>query len=309
MTAGSTAKSHGSAKLPRKKATASKKVCRSRGSKSATHSRGKAASSRSIILIDRIIRLLEASDPVEMPPKVISTRLRARPASVRKAIQREMDSGHSRIVSVGHGGWYRAARNIDRIRALGTAVRLELHGIKLEGKCHAANAGHSIVAASSHKYRKRGIFKEGFEGRVVTIIVHEMNLVEVFLETSKVPMDFTMFEKFCYWLYGKMDGIVLEFEWRIVELGINADAHNMMTDGLKRISLKDWRNAWFQIYQKEKDVVRFETHIMPDLQLQDCLSIMGNFVNWVETTRRAIPEQTEQKYTPSKNGNYDPSFA
>jgi len=275
--------------------------------KSVTAGRKKGAS---LSLRDRIVALLEANDPNEMQPKMIATRLRASRDAVKKAIQRELESGHSRIVSAQIGGWYRAARNIDRIKALGAATRIELHGIKLEGMCHPANAGHSISSSSSHKYRKRGIFKETFEGRVVTIIVHEMNLVEVFVETSKVPMDFPMFENFCYWLYGKMDGIVLDSAWKIVELGINADAHNLMVDGIKRISLKNWRNAWFQIYSKEKDVVRFETHIMPDMQLTDCLSVMGQFVDWVEQVRKAAtPPPAEEKYVPKGAKDYDPSFA
>ena len=260
---------------------------RLRGSKSATDSRGKGTSSYAASpLTERIVGLLEASDPVEMSPKIIAVRLNAKSASVRKAIQREIESGYPRIVSVGHGGWYRAARNIDRLRSMSAVARIELHGIKLEGNCHAMNAGHSIVTAAARRYRKRGTFKETFEGRVVTIIVHEMGLIEVFLETSRTPIDFAMFEKFCYWLYGTMNGLVLDSAWQIVELGINADAHNLQMDGLKRISLRSWRNAWFQIYQKEKDVVRFETHTVPQMKLQDCLSVMGQFVNWVDQLQR-----------------------
>jgi hypothetical protein len=309
MTAGTDAKLRSTQKKTVQTRLASNGERHREYTKSVTAGRKKGASSKGASLRDRIVALLEANDPNEMQPKMIATRLRVSRGAVKHAIQRELDSGHPRIVTAQVGGWYRVARNIDRIKALGAATRIELHGIKLEGMCHPTNAGHSISSSSSHKYRKRGIFKETFEGRVVTIIVHEMNLVEVFLETSKVPMDFPMFGNFCFWLYGKMDGIVLDSAWKIVELGINADAHNLMLDGLKRISLKAWKNAWMQIYAKEKDVVRFETHIMPDMQLADCLSVMGQFVDWVEKVQRQAPTQPEEKYIPKGAGDYDPSFA
>jgi hypothetical protein len=269
------------------------------------------ASSRVESLRDRIVSLLEANDPIEMQPKLIATRLRVSHGAVKKAIQRELKSGRPRITSTVSGGWYRATRNIDRIKALGAATRIELHGIKLEAMCLSANGGHSLGTQSPWQYRKRGIFKETFEGRVVTIIVHDMNLVEVFIETSKIPMDFILFENFCFWLFGKMDGIVLESAWKVVQLGINADAHGLEMVDNKRLSLREWRNAWFAMYQKEKDVVRFETHIMPDLNLHDCLAVMGQFVDWTEKVRKAAPPpaQPEEKYIPKGAGDYDPSFA
>ncbi len=273
--------------------------------KSVTASSGDTVSSfHSASLRDRIVRFLELHDPVEMQPKIIASRLRTSHTAVKKAIQRELESGNSRIVRIEHGGWYRCTKNIDRVRALNAVTKIEVHGIKLEGMCHSANGGHSIVAQSIQKYRKRGIFKEQFEGRVVTVIVHEMNLVEVFLETSRVPLDFPMFEKFCYWLYGMMNGVVLDSAWKVVQLGLNADAHRLEMSDKQKMSLREWRNAWFQMYQKEKDVVRFETHIMPNLQLSDCLAIMSQFVDWTEKVRRA---QTEEKYVPGapSSGGFD----
>lgn len=235
-----------------------------------------------------------------MQPKIIALRLRTSHEAVKKAIQREMESGHSRIVLSHEGGWYRAARNIDRLRSMRSVTRLELHGLKLEGKCHSKNAGHSIIAAAPRKYRKRGTYKDTFEGRIITVTIHEMGLIEVFLEASHAPLDFGLFEKFSYWLYGTFNGLVLDLDWKISELGINADAHEMQVDGLKRMSLRSWRNAWFQIYQKEKDVVRFETHIMPSISLQDGLSIMGQFVDWTERVRREseLPSQSIQNDKP-----------
>jgi len=228
-------------------------------------------------LIELVIRLLERNDPVEMQPKRIAFELGVGEASVRKALQRELKSEQPRIVRPSRG-WYRIFHNCDRIRALGAVERIELHGIKSEGRCHGANAAYRIVTEAARSYRNRGIYKESFEGRVVTVTVHAEGLVEVFLGTSMNPMDFRTFDRFCYWLFGKTDGIVPPGTWKVVQVGINADAKGLRMDGISSLSLKMWRNAWAQVYQKEMDVVRIESHLQTDLTVDEALSILGTFV-------------------------------
>lgn len=234
---------------------------------------------------------------MEMSPKALASRLRASHEAVKKVVQRAMQDPIPRIAQA-HKGWYRAALNIDRLRSLDTAKTIGVHGIKIEGKCPRGNTGYSLARQSIHQYRKRGIYSDSFEGRVVTITVHEGGLVEVWLRTSQHTLDFPMFDHFCYWLYGKFSGIVLEHTWMLKQLGINVDMKILELDGLQKLSLKNWRNAWFQIYQKGKDVVRAEAHVMPNMKLQDALAVMHHFVQAVN----------EMQYTPPPEDKNDISY-
>jgi len=235
---------------------------------------------------------------MELTPKTIASHLRgASHEAVKKTIQRELRKPLPRIV-LAHRGWYRAAFNIDRLRNLSTVKRIGLHGIKLEGKCPLANTGYSLASLSARKYRKRGIYSDSFNGRAVTITVHEGGLVELWLKTSKNPLDFTEFDHFCYWVYGMFSGVVLEHTWTLSQLGINVDTEVLELDGFKKLSLKHWRNAWFQIYQKEKDLLRQEIHIMPDMKLQDALTIMHSLVK----------AHNDTQYNPPPEDENDPAF-
>lgn len=264
-----------------------------RDTKNVPHSRG--APKRN--LRERVIGYLEANSPMELTPKTISSRLRgASHEAVKKTIQRELLTSLPRIVLC-RKGWYRSALNMDRLRCLETAKHIGLHGIKLEGKCPPGNTGYSFASVSNRKYRKRGIYSDSFNGRVVTITVHEGGLVEVWLRASKNPLGFDEFDHFCYWVYGMFSGSVLEHSWKLSQLGINVDTHVMDLDGLQRLSLKNWRNAWFQIYQKEKGLLRQEVHIMPDMKLQDALTIMHGFIKAYNDTQYSPPPDDQGDFS------------
>lgn len=278
-------------RLKRRRESATK-----RGKKSAALTRGKAPKS----VRHRIIAFLDASSPLEVQPKIIASRIHSRPATVRKEICRMLAEPMPPIVQV-REGWYRSSFDIDKLRALKTQKRIGLHGIKIEGICRAESIGYSLLQTSSHQYRKRGIFGEVFNGRSVTITVHQKGMIEVWVNASKAPLGFEEFDRFCFWLHGKFSGIVLEHEWKISQIGINCDIEQMHIDGFKSMTLKAWRNAWAQIYQKQKDVVRLEVHMVPDMRLQDALNVIGSFKEMIET-------QGEVPYSPPPTDRTDISY-
>jgi len=109
------------------------------------------------------------------------------------------------------------------------------------------------------------------------------------MNTSKNPLSFDEFDKFCYWLEGKFGAWVPTHAWTVVQLGINVDLHEMHLDGIKSLKLTNWRNAWFQMYQKGQDLVRVESHMMPNLEMKDALAVMRSFVTSVEQSASYIP--------------------
>jgi len=82
---------------------------------------------------------------------------------------------------------------------------------------------------------------------------------------------------------------VQDHTWEIKEWGWNIDWVNMdMTkSGFKRMTLKTFRNAWFQIYQKQKDLLRLEVHLTPtDLSLTDVMRIFAEMKDVAEGYRK-----------------------
>jgi hypothetical protein len=164
---------------------------------------------------------------------------------------------------------------MDTIAKISASKRIELHGIKLEG-CLQANTPYS-VAEARHHYRKRGIHKEMFEDRIVTITIHEMGLAEVWLNTSEHPIGFQQFDRFQAWVKGILN-FVEPWSWKVSQLGLNVDVKEMNLEGVSSLKLSVFRNAWFQIYQKGEDAVRIETHMFPNLQLEEALTILRQLV-------------------------------
>src|SRR4030042_296479 len=87
----------------------------------------------------------------------------------------------ARVLKLQH---HSVSKTLDAIRRILSGKRIELHGIVLNGICRNANAPHSLATNAFKTYRKRGYYKETFNGRAVSIAVHEMGLVEVECSTS-----------------------------------------------------------------------------------------------------------------------------
>jgi len=250
---------------------------------------------------DRIVDYLYRIAPDETTPKSIAGVLRLKAGTVRKEMSRILAEKNSPII-VAHRGFYRHKMNIDLMLKLDRLKRIELHGIKLEGFSLSKNTGYFISSQAKHKYRKRGIYKEIFENRLVTITVHEMSLVEVWLSTSDKPMTFPQFDRFCTWVKAKLD-FVDEMSWKLSEIGLNVDIRQLHLDGATSIKLQVFHRAWLQVYQKGEDTVRWEVHMCPDLKLEEALYILSTLV---QINPKGGVGQQEQPYQapPEDKGDY-----
>ena len=242
-----------------------------------------------------IVDYLYETAPDEVSPKTLSSVLGLNHKTVKKELSRLLDGKDVPIVRTSRG-WYRHKMDIDVLARLDRTKRIELHGIKLEGTCLQVNAGYSLATKAKQRYRKRGIYKEVFEGRIVTVTIHEMGLVEVFLKTSETPMNFPQFDRFQSWLKGLLD-FVSPSSWKIIQIGLNVDIPGLTLEGLKSIKLDAFRNAWFQIYQKGEDTVRFETHVLPDIRLHEAILLM----------RQLLEPRGELSYDPAPFDGDDPA--
>jgi len=242
---------------------------------------------------NRIVSYLVKSSPSIIQPKILALYLHLPHDVVKKQLLRILAEPKSPIVRV-HRGWYRGKMQEEFLAGLELEKKLGLHGIKFEGKCHRGNSPYSFVRAAARKYRKRGIYYDFFDERKVTITVHSMGLVEVFISTSADPMSFMEFDRFISWMRGLL-GFVDDGSWRLRLIGVGVDIKGMRIEGAKAMSLKVFRNAWFRAYQKGKDTVRLEVHPTVDITLPEVYDWLARFVE-------AKPPSYESK--PNEQGQF-----
>ncbi len=245
----------------------------------------------------KIVRYLHGIAPEEATPKTISRMLRINHGSVKRELSRILARKLAPIVRT-RRGWYRHKLDVDVVAKLDRTKRIGLHGIKLEGTCLQANTGYFLAREAERKYRRRGYHRVVFEDREVKVTVHEKGLVEVWLNASDHPIDFHQFDRFQSWLKGALH-FVATWSWTVKQLALNVDTRELALDGISSVKLTVFRNAWFQVYQRGEDVVRFETHMLPSLGMEEAIMILRQLVE----TR--IP-QREGAYEPSKLEN-DPA--
>jgi hypothetical protein len=247
----------------------------------------------------RILDYLYSLIPEESTPKDIAFVLKLRHHTVTKALSRMLAKENCPIMS-DHRGFYSYGKTPDAIRKVLSGKRVELHGIVLNGLCRNENTAHSFATTASKTYRKRGYYKETFNGRIISITVHEMGLIELQCSTSDRPMGYMEFRDFTIWTKAKFDGIVWENDWILMQLGLNIDTHDLRLDGVSSIKLKVFEKAWFQMYQKDKDL-RTEVHLTPKLPLDRAMRLMEHLVNMnpgqqVEEFKSSLPEKADYWY-------------
>lgn len=256
-------------------------------------------------LRERIVAFFEAHAPNEFQIKFVASKLRGvKYEAVKKSIQREMNNPKSKIVRV-REGWYRIARTPEQLANVATAKRLGIHGIQIQGKCPDDPIRYYLHQNAPFKDNNHGKYSFEFNGRPVTIDVYRRSpTVVVWLKATKNPLDFSEFNEFAYWLLGWAQGKIMEHTWEVKQWGWNMDFVNldMTKSGFKKMSLQTFRNAWFQIYQKQADLLRVEIHMAPrDLTLQDVMRIFAEMHSIAE----GKPKMSYQK-PPEDKG--DPAY-
>lgn len=257
-------------------------------------------------IADRIIKYLYEIAPDEANGYTISRVLRLNAGTVRKELSRILTRKDSPLVRT-HRGFYRHKVELDLLAKIDTCKRIELHGIQFLGVCLSANTGYSLAEAAKHKYRKRGTYQEVVEDRKVTITVHSNGTVQVFVNTSGNPMSFPQFDRLQTWVKAKLD-FVDEYSWKLPQIGLNVDQRRLNLDGVTSVRLAVFRNAWFQAYQKGEDTVRWETHICPDLKLDEAVMILRQLVEYEpkkkEAPKKEEPEDSYQAPPDADPGHY-----
>lgn len=253
-------------------------------------------------LRERIEAFLEANSPSEFQIAYIALKMKgATYEAVKKCIQRSLIDPKSKIVKV-RDGWYRAARTPEMMSKIATAKRVGIHGIEIAGKCPDDPTRSRLLRDSEFKINHNGQYSFEFLGRPVTMTLYPHSpTILVQLQATSNPLTFDEFNGFCFWLFGwGAREKILDHTWQVKQWGWNLDFVNldMTKSGFKRLTLKSFRNDWFQIYQKQKDVLRVEVHMNPkDLALVDLQRL-------VDTMLSATKGNGNYQASPNDRGDF-----
>jgi len=166
---------------------------------------------------------------------------------------------------------------------------LLLHGIKLEFRYNSKQAPPFLplarqVTFRGHRHPKNRSISDSFEfdGRKITVTEHATaGLVEVFVTAHDNCYNFTEFQRFVAWVQGRYPLIPMG-SWEVIMLGLNWDRKDIGLEGLSKVSLQAFDNCWLVIYQKTKEIVRTEAHIVTKIDLADCLQILMEMQHSIE---------------------------
>lgn len=209
-------------------------------------------------------------------------------AQIRTELKRLSDRKKIRRM---HRGFYQAKPTPKIIKKLENP-ETKLHGIKLEFQIHENNilkihgiSAHNNILSflKSNRFEvvnnkngkslrrwSKGIFV--FD-RWVTITVHDGGLVEVFCGCSDYPLTLPDFIRFCDFLCGFFQPIIL-FKYREVlvrQIAVSRDFWEQELSGVSCITLHKFRNDWTRIYQHDS-FVRYEHHLTLDITLEDAFN-------------------------------------
>lgn len=221
----------------------------------------------------KILDLLRVEAPVAYQPKQIAFFIKEPVATVR-VILRRMAQAH--VIGQDLRGFYRAIFNLDDLLKT-EAPELRIHGLMILGNVTELKQGSHFCylletkgkPASGH--RTRIILP--FQGRDCRIMYSESGTLEIFLSSTKYPLDYSLFEQFVGFLDYVLAGNVRILDLNIVEIGLGRDFKTWRMEGLSSLKIHGFLNAWKQIYKKGEGP-RVEVHIHDRITVTDALNIL-----------------------------------
>lgn len=232
-------------------------------------------------IVQRIVKFLEESIPEEYNAKTIALLLKINYNTAKDALARLAKNG--KIVRA-HHGFYRAKISAEDLKKIEEPL-LSIHGPKIEccipDLASKWEEGISLTQAfMPTRQRHENIITTTmwFEMRRVTVTFHKKGLVEIFCSTSECPMDYVTFTKFVSFVDGLLHifgSDLYKANARLRQIGLNYDYRALRLDGVNSIKLQTFHNAWAQIYNKGRDYMRIEEHMVMDISLAEAVTILS----------------------------------
>jgi len=108
------------------------------------------------------------------------------------------------------------------------------------------------------------------EDRKVTITFHLKGKIDIYINSSKHPVDYLSFQKLMDFINGFLS-MWIPFDRKkihLIQTGVAKDYKKLRLEGVSSVSMKTFTNAWARIYYKSDiGATRVEAHITTDVTL------------------------------------------
>jgi hypothetical protein len=136
-----------------------------------------------------------------------------------------------------------------------------------------------------------------WEGRWVTVTLHPLNgMIEIWLKASLNPLDAMDLIRFREFLKGMFNEITDMGGAIVSQIGINKDFKELRMEGVSCISLKNFTNCIWRIYQTRELGMRFEAHWSGKIDLNAVVMLIAQ--------ANAKPEPKKEKSKWDEGGMF-----
>lgn len=145
-------------------------------------------------------------------------------------------------------------------------------------ECEGFIAKKYNVHGEKQQYTKRIYYHD----RDVAITIHDNCRIILHFGCSQHPMNHNEFKDFYCYVCGYLSELSPFCNEFVTEIGINKDYSELQVTDFRSLRLKDFDNAWMQIYNKESiQRVRFECHLNPKpvLSVRDAFLMLDSLSN------------------------------
>lgn len=115
--------------------------------------------------------------------------------------------------------------------------------------------------------------------------------MQVSLPADRAPLEFEEVEQFWGWLEAMVSGERNRDLLFLRKVGVHVDYWRWELDGLHKVRLTAWVNAYRQVYQKFRDLIRDEIHLtLKELKLKEAVELLGEMSPTAQVARATLVE-------------------
>ena len=115
--------------------------------------------------------------------------------------------------------------------------------------------------------------------------------LQVSLPADRAPLEFEEIEQFWGWLEAMVGGEFNRDKLYLRKIGVHVDYWRWELDGIHKVRLTAWVNAYRQVYQKFRDLIRDEIHLtLRELKLKEAVELLGEMSPTAQVARATLTE-------------------
>lgn len=266
------------------------------GTKNAAGARGRDAFGlRPGTVARQIVVFLNNSPRDIFTPAQIARELKHSTSTVSKEISRLRDrrdsQGNPYLVPVGSGGW-RAFIDLEKLVDIEQS-QVCVHAIQASMRVPLRDPLPLTAPGGAWKHDESNgqhRLTDWWGSHRLTVTLSPGGMCQVSLAASDTALTPEGFDLFLQWLDGWMTAQRIPFRVEMAtmdNLELNRDGMRMSIADCRRFKMQQWRNAWAQVYQKDRDRLRAEIRLTKGrdyaLRMDEAASVVDRLVRRPES--------------------------